>query len=75
MKGLILTGGYFQRMSPLASFYPKTMLEVQGKPILGHVIDGLVSTGVFHIVVVIGESDLFSSVIQYLKSGKISVNV
>ena len=75
LKGLILTGGQFQRMNPLASFYPKTMLQVQGKPILGHVIDALISTGVFHIVVVIGQSDLFSSVIQYLRSGKFGENV
>ncbi len=70
MKGLILTGGKFERMNPLASFYPKTMLQVQGKPILGHVIDALISTGIHHIVVVIGQSDLFSSVIRYLRSGK-----
>lgn len=75
MKGLILTGGQFQRMNPLASFYPKTMLQVQGKPILGHVIDALVSTGVSHIVVVIGQSDIYSSVIQYLRSGRVGDTV
>ena len=75
MKGLILTGGQFQRMNPLANTYPKTMLEIQGKPILGHVIDAMVSTGVYHIVVVIGQSDLFSSVIRYLRSGKFGDNI
>lgn len=75
MKGLILTGGQFQRMGPLASFYPKTMLMVQGKPILGHVIESLISIDIYHIVVVIGQSDLFSSVIRYLRSGKFSDNV
>lgn len=70
-----MTGGQFQRMTPLASFYPKTMLLVQGKPIIRHVIDGLISTGVYHIVVVIGQSDLFSSVIQYLRSAKFGENV
>ena len=75
LKGLILTGGQFQRMNPLASFYPKTMLMVQGKPILGHVIEAMISTGVYHIVVVIGESDLFSSVIQYLRAGKFGDSV
>lgn len=70
MKGLILTGGQFQRMAPLSNLCPKSMIHIQGKPILGHVIDGLISTGIRHFVVVIGKGDIFTSIVNYLSSGK-----
>lgn len=75
MKGLILTGGQFQRMSPLANLYPKSMIYIQGKPILGYVIEGLIETGIHHFVVVIGKGDIFSSIVSYLRSGNFGKNI
>jgi glucose-1-phosphate thymidylyltransferase len=72
---LILAGGHFQRMYPLASSYPKSMIQVQGRPVLGHVIKGLLSTGVHHLVVVIGQGEIYSPVLHYLQSGKFGDNI
>ncbi|MHA2363316.1 MAG: sugar phosphate nucleotidyltransferase [Candidatus Hodarchaeales archaeon] len=68
MKGLILSGGHFQRMLPLSENIPKTLLKIQGKPLLQYVIDGLISCQINNLVVVIGEGEFFTPVIRYLQT-------
>ncbi len=43
MKAVILAAGKGTRMRELTDALPKPMLEVQGKPILEHIIEGLSS--------------------------------
>jgi len=54
MKAVILAAGKGTRMRELTQEIPKPMLKVQGKPILEHIVSGLVSSGVREIFIVTG---------------------
>ena len=45
MKAVILAAGKGTRMRELTSELPKPMLQVQGKPILEHIVEGIVARG------------------------------
>lgn len=53
-KAVILAAGRGTRMKELTDEVPKPMLEVQGKPILHSIIDGLVENGVRSFLIVVG---------------------
>jgi dTDP-glucose pyrophosphorylase len=46
MKAVILAAGKGTRMRELTNELPKPMLPVQGKPILEHIVEGLVAAGI-----------------------------
>ena len=54
MKAVILAAGKGTRMGDLTQEIPKPMLPVQGKPILEHIISGLVDCGIREICVITG---------------------
>lgn len=54
MKAVILAAGKGTRMRELTAEIPKPMLKVQDKPILQHIVEGLVSAGVSEICVIVG---------------------
>jgi dTDP-glucose pyrophosphorylase len=54
MKAVILAAGKGTRMKDLTNELPKPMLKVQGKPILDHIISGLVAAGIREIFIVTG---------------------
>lgn len=54
MKAVILAAGKGTRMRELTNEVPKPMLRVQGKPILEHIIDGLIFAGVREFFIVTG---------------------
>ena len=54
MKAVILAAGKGTRMGELTSELPKPMLKVQGKPILEHIIRGIVNAGIREVFVVTG---------------------
>jgi dTDP-glucose pyrophosphorylase len=54
MKAVILAAGRGARMRPLTCARPKALIPVAGRPLLEHVIAGLVSQGVHDFLVVIG---------------------
>jgi dTDP-glucose pyrophosphorylase len=54
VKAVILAAGKGTRMKELTSALPKPMLSVQGKPILEHIIDGLIAADICEILVVTG---------------------
>jgi UDP-N-acetylglucosamine diphosphorylase / glucose-1-phosphate thymidylyltransferase / UDP-N-acetylgalactosamine diphosphorylase / glucosamine-1-phosphate N-acetyltransferase / galactosamine-1-phosphate N-acetyltransferase len=54
MKAVILAAGKGTRMRELTNELPKPMLKVQGKPILQHIIEGILSAGVKEIFIVTG---------------------
>jgi len=41
MNTIILAGGYAERLWPLTTYYPKTLLNIAGKPVLYHLLDNL----------------------------------
>jgi dTDP-glucose pyrophosphorylase len=54
MKAVILAAGKGTRMRELTNELPKPMLKVQGKPILEHIVEGIVAAGIRQIFIVTG---------------------
>ena len=54
MKAVILAAGKGTRMRELTNELPKPMLRVSGKPILEHIVAGVVAAGVREIFIVTG---------------------
>jgi len=54
MKAVILAAGKGTRMRELTNEVPKPMLRVQGKPILEHIVEGLLAAGIREIFMVTG---------------------
>ncbi len=54
MKALILAAGKGTRLRPLTDDIPKVMVEVDGKPLIEHIIDDILSIGIEQITVVKG---------------------
>src|ERR1017187_2835314 len=54
MKAVILAAGKGTRMRELTNELPKPMLRVQGKPILEHIIAGIIAAGIRDIFIVTG---------------------
>ncbi len=60
-KGVLLAGGRGTRMRELTKDLPKPMLHVQGKPILQHIIEGMMTAGIEEVLLVVGwRSDVVS---------------
>ena len=54
MKAVILAAGKGTRMGELTQELPKPMLPVQGRPILEHILTGLLSAGIREVFIVTG---------------------
>ena len=54
MKAVILAAGKGTRMRELTDELPKPMLKVQGKPILEHILEGILATGIREVFIVTG---------------------
>ena len=54
MKAVILAAGKGTRMRELTDEQPKPMLKVQGKPILEHILQGLVAADIRQVFIVTG---------------------
>jgi dTDP-glucose pyrophosphorylase len=67
MKAVILAAGKGTRMRELTNELPKPMLKVAGKPILEHIIEGLITAGIREFFIVTGfRADVIE---DYFKSG------
>ncbi len=53
-KAVLLAAGRGTRMRELTSEIPKPMLQVRGKPILQHIIEGLRGAGVNNFLIIVG---------------------
>jgi len=54
MKAIIPAAGIGSRMKPHTLTQPKVLLNVAGKPIIGHIMDRLVAVGVDEVVLIVG---------------------
>jgi UDP-N-acetylglucosamine diphosphorylase / glucose-1-phosphate thymidylyltransferase / UDP-N-acetylgalactosamine diphosphorylase / glucosamine-1-phosphate N-acetyltransferase / galactosamine-1-phosphate N-acetyltransferase len=54
MKAVILAAGKGTRMKELTNELPKPMLKVHGKPILEHILEGLIAAGIREVFIVTG---------------------
>jgi dTDP-glucose pyrophosphorylase len=53
-KAVLLAAGRGTRMRDLTEALPKPMLEVRGKPVLQHIVEGLRDAGLTNLLVVVG---------------------
>jgi dTDP-glucose pyrophosphorylase len=53
-KAVLLAAGRGTRMRDLTEALPKPMLEVQGKPVLQHIVEGLRECGLTNLLIVVG---------------------
>lgn len=51
MKAMVLAAGRGERMRPLSDRTPKPLLSVGGKPLIGHLLQGLARAGIREIVI------------------------
>ena len=54
MKAIILAAGKGTRMRELTNELPKPMLKVHGKPVLEHILQGIVAAGIREVFIVTG---------------------
>lgn len=54
MKAVILAAGVGSRLRPVTARLPKTLVELNGKPLLGHILDSLQVVPLEEIVIVTG---------------------
>ena len=53
-KAVVLAAGRGTRMRELTAEVPKPMIEVRGKPVLQHIVEGLRDAGVRQLLIVVG---------------------
>src|SRR5438128_9492749 len=53
-RAVVLAAGRGTRMRELTVDLPKPMIEVRGKPVLQHIVEGLRDAGVFRFVIIVG---------------------
>lgn len=53
-KAVLLAAGRGVRMKELTNELPKPMIEVRGKPILLHIVEGLRAAGIAHFQIIVG---------------------
>ncbi len=73
MHAIIPVAGKGTRLRPHTWSTPKPLLQVAGKPILGHIIDRLVSAGVVHVTLIVGY--LGDMIVEWTKNEYPDINV
>src|SRR3982751_3232526 len=53
-RAVLLAAGRGTRMRELTADLPKPMIEVRGKPVLQHIVEGLRDAGVSRFLIVVG---------------------
>jgi len=53
-KAVVLAAGRGTRMRELTADFPKPMIEVRGKPVLQHIVEGLRAAGVRRFLIIVG---------------------
>ena len=67
MKALILAAGMGKRLKPITDRMPKTMIKIEDKPILGHILTNIKNCGIKDVLIVTGyRNDLIK---KYVGSG------
>jgi NDP-sugar pyrophosphorylase family protein len=54
LKAVILCAGYGKRLKPYTNIYQKSMLLINGKPLLEYILDGLIYAGFKDFILVVG---------------------
>lgn len=54
MRAIIPIAGKGERLHPLTHYKPKVLVEVAGKPVLEHILDNLVHSGIRDVLLIVG---------------------
>lgn len=73
MKAMILAAGLGTRLKPWTDLHPKALAEVEGKPVLGRLIDKLVKYGFFDVTVNIHHFG--EQIIDYIKTNELGADI
>jgi glucose-1-phosphate thymidylyltransferase len=65
---ILLAAGYGSRLNPITKSIPKTMIEIDGKPILEYIIEDCKKNGITNIGIVV--SHLKKQITDYFGNGK-----
>lgn len=68
MKAMILAAGRGERLRPLTDHTPKPLIEAGGKPLIAHLIEGLVQGGIDEIIV--NTAHLGEKIQAFLEDGR-----
>ena len=82
MRAMVLAAGRGERMRPLSDRTPKPLLSVGGKPLIGHMLQGLARAGVHDVVInlswlgaqireALGDGAAFGVRIRYSEEGPV----
>lgn len=66
MKAIIPAAGIGERLRPLTLTRPKVLLPVAEKPILGHILDRIIESGIEDVTLIVGY--MGEQVIEYVKN-------
>ena len=69
MRAMILAAGLGERMRPLTDKMPKSMLQVNGKPLIQYHVENLVQSGILDII--INHAQFGDQIESFLGNGKI----
>lgn len=72
MKAIIPAAGIGTRLRPHTFSQPKALLNVAGKPIIGHILDSVIAIGIVDIIIIVGYK---SEAIKNYVAKNYSVNV
>lgn len=73
MKALILASGVGKRLQPLTKDKPKALIEVGGKPLLGHQLDNLIGCNVRDVIITTGAFE--NKIKRYVRGKYPNINV
>ena len=66
MRAIIPVAGVGSRLRPHTFTLPKVLLNVAGKPILGHILDKIIGEGIHRGTIVVGNmSDLIKEYVSW----------
>jgi HAD superfamily hydrolase (TIGR01450 family) len=72
MKAIILAAGIGSRLRPMTNEKPKTLVKVNNKPMLGHIIDALFLNGIRDVIVCTGFQS--NQIVNYCKNNYPLIN-
>jgi len=75
MKAIITAAGYASRLWPLTRDTPKPLLEVKGKPLVGHIVDKLVEIPAVDSIYVVTNSKFYSIFEEWVNSVKGEIKI
>lgn len=73
MKAFVLAAGIGSRLKPWTDFHPKALVEVDGKPMLQHVIENIIASGIHDIIVNVHH--FAPQIIEFIDSHKFDASI